>query len=383
MSCERSVHSGMSGGCTEQNSPSVRRPSADVTDVHGSVPACSLHRSQSRRRVPAGNFLPPARHADCCRPVARRAALFTSHSLQWTPPEGDDQSVERLAGAMPSKRGARDKASSTKASSPTTATTAAASSSASAASNHSAIDASPLGSASSPVSSPVNASSAGVAAGGANGEAEAAALPLWLTEGSTQRDKSVLCESVYIYTPDGKQELIKNARVQFVAGRRYGLIGRNGIGKSTLLHHVYAGTLPGFPRYLRVVYVQQHDIVHVDDEVLQYVCDSDAEKKYLEAEEERLLRQLEDDDEADAELIQERLEGVTDRLAVMDARRAVTRASAILTGLGFTQDMQKAQINSLSGGWKQRVALACALFIQCDLLLLVRPHASTQTHLPR
>ena len=59
----------------------------------------------------------------------------------------------------------------------------------------------------------------------------AATLPLWLTEGSTQRDKSVLCESVYIYTPDGKQELIKNARVQFVTGRRYGLIGRNGIGK--------------------------------------------------------------------------------------------------------------------------------------------------------
>src|SRR5437016_2376040 len=56
-------------------------------------------------------------------------------------------------------------------------------------------------------------------------------LPLWLTEGSSQRDKNVLCESVYIYTPDGKHELIRNAKVQFVAGRRYGLVGRNGIGK--------------------------------------------------------------------------------------------------------------------------------------------------------
>ena len=146
--------------------------------------------------------------------------------------------------------------------------------------------------------------------------------------------------------------------------------------QSTLLHHVYAGTLPGFPRYLRVVYVQQHDIVHVDDEVLEYVTNSDAEKKYLEAEEERLLLQLEEDEEADAEAIQERLESVTDRLAVMDARRASTRASAILTGLGFTPEMQKAKINSLSGGWKQRVALACALFIQCDLLLLVQPHST-------
>ena len=142
---------------------------------------------------------------------------------------------------------------------------------------------------------------------------------------------------------------------------------------------MYAGTLPGFPRYLRVVYVQQHDIVHVDDEVLEYVTSSDAEKKYLEAEEERLLKQLEEDEEADAETIQERLESVTDRLSVMDARRASTRASAILTGLGFTLDMQKAKINSLSGGWKQRVALACALFIHCDLLLLVQPHSTHHT----
>ena len=250
--------------------------------------------------------------------------------------------------------------------------------------NHTAAPALPANSVASPTvasSLPIKAASPAAtasAATSASDDAAPAALPLWLTEGSTQRDKSVLCESVYIYTPDGKQELIKNARVQFVAGRRYGLIGRNGIGKSTLLHHVYAGTLAGFPRYLRVVYVQQHDIVHVDDEVLDYVTNSDAEKKYLEAEEERLLRQLEDDDDADAEAIQERLESVTDRLAVMDARRANTRASAILTGLGFTLEMQKAKINSLSGGWKQRVALACALFIQCDLLLLV-----TMQHIQR
>lgn len=49
-----------------------------------------------------------------------------------------------------------------------------------------------------------------------------------MKDGASQKDKDVLCEYVNIYTPDGKTELIKNARVQFVYGRRYGLIGPNG-----------------------------------------------------------------------------------------------------------------------------------------------------------
>ena len=47
-------------------------------------------------------------------------------------------------------------------------------------------------------------------------------IPLWLSEGSTQRDKNILCENINIYTPDGKLELIKNSKLQCVAGRKYG-----------------------------------------------------------------------------------------------------------------------------------------------------------------
>jgi hypothetical protein len=53
-------------------------------------------------------------------------------------------------------------------------------------------------------------------------------IPEWMKDGASQKDKDVLCEFVNIYTPDGRIELIKNARVQFVYGRRYGLIGPNG-----------------------------------------------------------------------------------------------------------------------------------------------------------
>jgi ABC-type polysaccharide/polyol phosphate transport system ATPase subunit len=58
----------------------------------------------------------------------------------------------------------------------------------------------------------------------------AEALPKYLTEGIVILDKDVLCESIFLYTPDGKVELVKNAKLQLINGRKYGLIGKNGIG---------------------------------------------------------------------------------------------------------------------------------------------------------
>ncbi len=63
---------------------------------------------------------------------------------------------------------------------------------------------------------------------------EKKAIPEWMKDGASQKDKDILCEFVNINTPDGKRELIKNARVQFVYGRRYGLIGQNGSGMHML-----------------------------------------------------------------------------------------------------------------------------------------------------
>jgi len=64
------------------------------------------------------------------------------------------------------------------------------------------------------------------------------------------------------------------------------------------------------------------------------------------------------------------LDALYARLQVLSADSAEARASMILSGLQFTPAMQAGPISALSGGWRMRTALAAALFIEPDLLML-------------
>lgn len=68
-----------------------------------------------------------------------------------------------------------------------------------------------------------------------------------------------------------------------------------------------------------------------------------------------------------------RLSEVHERLNAIDAYSAPSRAARILVGLGFDEDMQGRPLDSFSGGWRMRVALATLLFSAPDLLLLDEP----------
>ena len=104
-----------------------------------------------------------------------------------------------------------------------------------------------------------------------------------------------------MYEPGSGKLLLRKTRLKLALGRRYALIGKNGIGKTTLLKLITSGKLKEFPDHLTVYHVHQ-EAPSNDTKVVDFVANSNPEFKFLDEEEERLYDQLEDEDLDEDEL---------------------------------------------------------------------------------
>ncbi|CAI7626384.1 unnamed protein product [Penicillium glandicola] len=160
--------------------------------------------------------------------------------------------------------------------------------------------------------------------------------------------------------------LVTDSTLELTFGRRYGLLGENGCGKSTILKSIAAREYP-VPEHIDI-YLLNEGAPPTDFGALDWVV-REAERQ-LEDMEKKAEEVLENDG-PDSPI----LEDLYDRMDKMDPSTFHVRASLILTGLGFNKHTINKKTKDMSGGWRMRVALAKALFVKPSLLLLDDPTA--------
>ena len=165
----------------------------------------------------------------------------------------------------------------------------------------------------------------------------------------------------------GLKVLLDQAALSLAPGRRVGLIGKNGSGKSSLFA-LLKGEITAdkgdvsIPKHWKTAAVAQ-ETPALDMSALDYVLQGDGELQLFQT----ALQ------EAEAKNDGMKQAEYHAKLEEIDAYSAPARAAKLLSGLGFSQEEHGRPVKSFSGGWRMRLNLAQALMCRADLLLLDEP----------
>ena len=143
--------------------------------------------------------------------------------------------------------------------------------------------------------------------------------------------------------------MLERASLLLTPGKRYGLIGRNGKGKSTLLKALAARRIGGFPETLSLHYFSQTSAeMGENDDALpsEVVLRADVERTILE----KTIKELEALSDGGTELSDaqhERLEAAHERMQEVDGDSAFGRVTSLLKNLGFSDELLARPVKAL------------------------------------
>lgn len=174
----------------------------------------------------------------------------------------------------------------------------------------------------------------------------------------------------------GGQVLYQNGSFFIGPGEKVGLVGPNGAGKTSLFRLITGEERPdsgsiNFAGSLRICYFSQNVGELKGRSAIEEVIHGNPRLGYLKNEIAKIEKQLESGDYPDE--ILEKLGDYQTEFEKLGGYEIEYKAAEVLTGLGILPDEQNRPVESFSGGWKMRIALAKVLAQQPDFILMDEP----------
>ncbi len=182
-----------------------------------------------------------------------------------------------------------------------------------------------------------------------------------------------MIQTQHLTMSQGSKLLFHDVSLTLTPGRRYGLVGANGTGKSTLMRllcgeeQASEGTIAS-AKDARVGWLKQDQYLYEDSKMLDVVLRGRPALWEALEEKDALLQ-----NETWTEAAGYRIAELEEVIGKNGGYTAEEEAADLLCGLGIPLEKHSEPLGSLSGGYKLRVLLARALFDSPEILLLDEP----------